>query len=165
MNKYDLVKLINLKEDYAEYNLYLDAQGVITDINGDKIKVLFFNEHNQGDYAYIDVDIKDVLIVPNAGNSSFSEYIEEYSKSFTFKEKGFKKKEFEIYSEVELLVEEERYTKYDVHKGDVGVIVEDYAVKDYVLVDFGRFDKNNNYVGDCIAVKLNDLKILDKNRV
>ena len=42
--------------------------------------------------------------------------------------------------------------------------MEDYAVKDYVLVDFGRLDENNNYYGDCISVKLKDVKILEENK-
>ena len=41
--------------------------------------------------------------------------------------------------------------------------MEDVAVQDYILVDFGRLDENNNYYGDCISVKLKDIKIIKKD--
>lgn len=164
MKKYDFVKLINLKEVYKQNNLYLNAQGIVLEFNNEKSKVLFLNEYNQGDYAYIEVINNDVKIISKDTHLTFVNYIKENLKSFIPKEKGFKKKEFEVYSQVELLVENERYSKLGVHKGDKGVIMEDYAVKDYVLVDFGRIDKNKNYFGDCISVRLKDIQILEENK-
>lgn len=164
MKKYDVVKLINLTEPFKQNNLYLNAQGIVLECNNEKSKVLFLNEYNQGDYAYLEVRNNDVETISNDTPIAFVDYIKENLKYFTPKEKGFKKKEFEAYSQVELLVEYEKYSKSGVHKGDKGVIMEDYAVKDYVLVDFGRLDKNNNYFGDCISVKLKDIKILEENK-
>lgn len=164
MKKYDVVKLTNLIEVYKQNNLYLNAQGIVLDCNNEKSKVLFVNEYNQGDYAYLEVKNNDVEIISNDTPLTFVNYIKENLKNFMPKEKGFKKKEFEVYSQVELLVENERYSKFGVHKGNKGVIMEDYAVKDYVLVDFGRIDKNNNYFGDCISVRLKDIQILEENK-
>ena len=56
-------------------------------------------------------------------------------------------------------MDNEKYAEFDVHKGDIGTIMEDVAVQDYILVDFGSLDENNNYHGDCISVRLNDVKI------
>lgn len=164
MKKYDVVKLTNLIEVYKQNNLYLNAQGIVLDCNNEKSKVLFVNEYNQGDYAYLEVKNNDVEIISNDTPLAFVNYIKENLENFMPKEKGFKKKEFKAYSQVELLVENERYSKFGVHKGDKGVIMEDYAVKDYVLVDFGRIDKNNNYFGDCISVRLKDIQKLEENK-
>lgn len=164
MKKYDLVKLINLIEVYKQNNLYLNAQGIVLECNSEKSKVLFLNEYNQGDYAYLEVGNNDIEIISEDPPSIFINYIQDNLKNFIPKEKGFKKKELEAYTQVELLIEDDKYSKFGVHKGDKGVIMEDYAVKDYVLVDFGRLDENNNYYGDCISVKLNDVKILQENK-
>lgn len=164
MKKYDIVKLSNLIEEYKQNNLYLNAQGIVLECNNEKSKVLFLNEYNQGDYAYLEVKNNDIEIISEDAPSIFKNDIQNNLKNFTPKEKGFKKKEFEAYYQVELLIEDDKYSKFGVHKGDKGVIMEDYAVKDYVLVDFGRLDKNNNYYGDCISVKLKDVKILKENK-
>ena len=66
---------------------------------------------------------------------------------------------FKAFQQVELLVDNKKYAEFDVHKGDKGTIMEDVAVQDYILVDFGSLDENNNYHGDCISVRLNDVKI------
>ena len=164
MKKYDIVKLMNLIEEYKQNNLYINAQGIVLECNNEKSKIIFLNEFNQGDYAYLEVKNNDVEIVSENTPAIFVNYIKDNLENFTPKEKGFKKKEFEAYNQVELLVEDEKYSKFGVHKGDKGVIMEDYAVKDYVLVDFGRLDEDNNYYGDCISVKLKDVKILEENK-
>lgn len=64
------------------------------------------------------------------------------------------------YDMVELLVEEERYATFGVHKGDVGCVMDNNAVQNYIEVDFSGIDKNGNYYGDCISVKINDLKVI-----
>jgi len=164
MKKYDIVRLSNLIEEYKQNNLYLNAQGIILECSNEKSEILFCNEYNQGDYAYLEVRNNDIEIISEDAPSIFINYIQDNLKNFTPKEKGFKKKEFEAYSQVELLIEDDKYSKFGVHKGDKGVIMEDYAVKDYVLVDFGRLDENNNYHGDCISVRLKDVKILEENK-
>ncbi len=122
---------------------------------------MFLNEYNQGDYAYLEINNSDIEVYKGTP-LSFMNFIKKDLKNFKPKEKGFKKKEFDAYVEVELLVELDKYSKFGVHKGDRGIIMEDYAVKDYVLVDFGRLDQNNEYYGDCISVNLKDLKIINK---
>lgn len=39
--------------------------------------------------------------------------------------------------------------------------MEDYAVQNYVLVDFSGIDKQGEYYGDCISVKIDDLKVVE----
>ena len=61
---------------------------------------------------------------------------------------------------MELLSDDENYLNLGLHKGDRGTIVEDYAIKDCVIVDFGRMLKGNGYSGDCIVIRLKDLRLL-----
>lgn len=62
---------------------------------------------------------------------------------------------------VELLVENAKYAKYGIHKGDKGCVMDDNAVQNYVEVDFSGIDKNGNFYGDCISVNVDDLKVIE----
>ena len=163
MKKFDFVELINFNSYYENYNLYLEAKGFVIEVNGDSIKVLFLNEFNEGDYAYLEVFRNDIKLTDEQPPNQLIEIIKNNLQNFTLKEKGFKPRTFKTYNQVKLLVEDEKYAKYGVHKGDIGTIMEDIAVEDYILVDFGRLDDDNNYYGDCISVNLKDVKVLGKN--
>ena len=163
MKKFDFVELINFNSYYENYNLYLEAKGFVIEVNGDSIKVLFFNEFNEGDYAYVEVFKNDIKLVDEQPPNQLIEIIKNNLQNFTLKLKGFKPIIFKVYDQVELLVDDGKYSKYGVHKGDIGTIMEDVAVQDYILVDFGRLDENNNYYGDCISVNLKDIKIIKKD--
>ena len=64
------------------------------------------------------------------------------------------------YDIVELLVEEDRYTKFGVHKGARGCVMDNKAVQNYIEVDFSGIDENGKFYGDCISVKIDDLKVI-----
>ena len=49
---------------------------------------------------------------------------------------------------------------YGIHKGDRGCVMEDNAVQNYVEVDFSGIDENGELYGDCISVKIDDLKVI-----
>lgn len=158
----DFVKLIKLKDSYKEYSLYLGVKGIIVKTNKIYSKVLFLNDYNQGDYAFLEVFNSDLEIISDTTSNALISIIDDGFKTFIPKEKGFKPITFKAYDNVELLVEDEKYSKYGLHKGDVGTIMEDVAVQDYILVDFGRLDEDDNYYGDCISVNLKDVKVLSK---
>ena len=64
------------------------------------------------------------------------------------------------YNMVELIVEEDRYARFGIHKGDRGCVMDNNAVQDYIEVDFSGIDKNGKFYGDCISVKIDDLKVI-----
>lgn len=64
---------------------------------------------------------------------------------------------------VELIVEDNKYAKYGIHKGDIGCVMDNKAVQNYIEVDFSGVDENGKYYGECISVKLDDLKLLKIN--
>lgn len=158
MNKFDFVELTNIKEAYETYNLYLKVKGFVIENCGKSSRVLFFNGFNEGDYAFVNINNEDLKLIEEQPPKQLIDFIKNNLQKFDLKEKGFKPKKFKAYQRVELIVEDDKYTKFNVHKGNIGTIMEDVAVQDYILVDFGRLDANNNYYGDCISVKIDHLK-------
>lgn len=164
MNKLDFVELININQDYENYNLYLKAKGFVMENNENSLKILFINEFNEGDYAFVDIFKEDLILSEKQPPKQVVEFLKINLKNFNPREKGFKSRTFKAYQQVKLLVEDDKYSKFGVHKGDIGTIMEDVAIQDHILVDFGRLDENNEYYGDCISVKLKDVIILQNEK-
>lgn len=160
MKKLDLVRLKNDKP-YKSYNLIKEMHGIVVDVNFDNADVVFFNPHNVGDYAIVNVQIADLDL-------DKEKLPTEFEKELLSKLDAIKSKAQNIlnpiaineYDMVELLVEDERYTKFGIHKGDRGCVMDNNAVQNYIEVDFSYIDKDGNYYGDCISVKIDDLKVI-----
>ena len=163
----DIVALINLKKEYKSKNLYENVNGIVLKVLPyNNFLVLFLNNKIVGDYAVVEVHKADIkkenIDLP-------MDFIYELKKTNKLSEENLlKKQSFDkfIFNEcdfVELLVEDEKYNKYGIHKGDVGVVAIDYAIDKSILVDFSGVDKNGNFSGDCIAVKTDDLKLIKIN--
>ncbi len=159
MKKSDLVKLKN--NNYESHNLTKDMHGIVIKTNYDNADVLFFNPHNVGDYAIVNIRKEDL-------ESEKEKLPAELEKELLSESDALKSRVKSVlvpvvineYDMVELLVEKERYAKFGVHKGDVGCVMDNNAIQNYIEVDFSGIDKNGNYYGDCISVKINDLKVI-----
>ena len=159
MKKSDLVKLKN--NNYESHNLTKDMHGIVIKTNYDNADVLFFNSHNVGEYAIVNIRKEDL-------ESEKEKLPAELEKELLSESDALKSRAkcvlvpvvINDYDRVELLVEEERYAKFGVHKGDVGCVMDNNAIQNYIEVDFSGIDKNGNYYGDCISVKINDLKVI-----
>lgn len=159
MKKFDLVILKN--DNYKSHNLTKDMHGIVIKTNCDNTDVLFFNPHNVGDYAIVNIRKEDL-------ESEKEKLPAELEKELLSESDALKSRAKSVlvpvlineYDMVELLVEEERYAKFGVHKGDVGCVMDNNAVQNYIEVDFSGIDKDGNYYGDCISVKINDLKVI-----
>ncbi len=160
MKKLDLVKLKNDKP-FKAYNIVKGMHGIVVELNFDNADVLFFNPQNVGDYAIVNVKIMDLDLDKEKLPTEFEKEL--LSKLETLKLKAKNVIEpiaINEYDMVELLVEEERYTKFGIHKGDRGCVMDNNAVQNYIEVDFSGIDKDGNYYGDCISVKIDDLKVI-----
>lgn len=160
MKKFDLVLLKN-ENPYKQYNLEKNMHGIVLENYFDTLIVLFFNPKNQGNYITATISVSDVMIcnekIPEKMINELSSNLDIIkSKS---KEK-FEPLRIKAYDMVELLVEDIKYTKYGIHKGDRGCVMEDNAVQNYVEVDFSGIDENGEFYGDCISVKIDDLKVI-----
>lgn len=160
MKKYDMIKVVNV-EDYSEYNLYPGAKGVVIKDNGETVDALLFNDYNEGDHAFLEINkiyIRPICVdMPQV----LRECIRNNLNGIKHNKKGFKPRLIRAKQSVLLLTERTEYAERGIHEGAVGIIMEQIAVKDYVIVDFRQKDLNNNIYGDCIPVKLEDLMTLD----
>ena len=145
--KNKIVKLINLKEDYKQHNLHLDAIGLVVKQKSNIVTVMFFNFKNSGEYATVDVDVKDVKLLDFELPDNIKQKLDEYINTHYIYEKNqFTTISFEECDIVELLVEDKKYTKYGIHQGETGVIADDGSmVNNKVLVDFTGVDENKQF--------------------
>ncbi len=160
----DIVVLTKLKKEYIDKNLYKNVSGVILKLESyNKCLVLFLNDKIIGDYAVVQVDNIDIK---KADVSLPMQVMSELTKSNKLngenllKKQSFRKTEFNECDRVELIVEDDLYTQFGVHKGAVGIVAIDYSVGNTILVDFSCVDQDGNYHGDCISVKIDDLKLI-----
>ena len=160
MKKLDLVKL-KIDKPYKSHNLNIDMHGIVVDVNFDNADVLFFNPHNVGNYAIVNVKTIDLDLDKEKLPTEFEKELLSKLETLKLKTKNvIETIAINEYDMVELLVEEERYTKFGIHKGDRGCVMDNNAVQNYIEVDFSGMDKDGNYYGDCISVKIDDLKVI-----
>lgn len=160
MKKLDLIRLINEKP-YVKNNLQKDMHGiVVNEIN--PISVLFFNPKNIGNYAIVKIiNVQDIIVEKEKLPKEIQQEI--FSKLDTIISKANSYLEpitINEYDMVELIVEEEKYAKYGVHKGDTGCVMDNKAVQNYIEVDFSGIDEKGDFYGDCISVKIEDLRVI-----
>lgn len=161
MKKLDLVKLINEKP-YIENNLQKDMHGIVISENANMIAVLFFNPQNIGNYAIVKVCVRDLIIDKEKLPDNIKQELLLNLDKILGKAKSYLEPIIiKAYDMVELLVEENKYSKYGIHKGDRGCVMDNKAVQDYIEVDFSGIDENGNFYGDCISVKIDDLKVIE----
>jgi len=161
MKKLDLVKLVN-NQKYNEYNLKANMYGIVINDIKNPMPILFFNHENLGDYVIIDVDRHDIVVEKEKLPITIQNEIIENLDKIISKSKNILKPNFvKEYDMVELLVEDEKYTKHGIHKGTKGCVMNNRAIQDYIEVDFSGIDFNGNFYGDCIAVKIQDLKVIN----
>ena len=161
MKKLDLVKLKNYKP-YKGYNLTRDMHGIVVKYNCNNADVLFFNPQNIGDYAIFNVKLADLELEKKKLPAELEKELLSKLNDIISKAKNIiepiKVKEYEM---VELTKEDEKYAKFGIHKGDRGCVMDNNAVQSYIEVDFSGIDKNGEFYGDCISVKIDDLKIIE----
>lgn len=160
MKKFDLILLKN-ENPYKQYNLEKNMHGIVLEKYFDTLIVLFFNPKNQGDYITATISVCDVTVcnekIPEKMINELSSNLDIVKNKSKEKFEPLRIKEYDM---VELLVEDSKYTKYGIHKGDRGCVMENYAVQNYVEVDFSGIDENGEFYGDCISVKIEDLKVI-----
>lgn len=160
MKKLNLVKLVNEKP-YIKNNLQKDMHGIVIALNIDNADVMFFNAQNVGNYAIVNVKLSDIVFDKEKLPAKMTEEILSNINKLTARSKSYLEPiDINEYETVELLVEDDKYTKFGVHKGNRGCVMDNKAVQNHILVDFSGIDDNGNYYGDCISVKIEDLKII-----
>ena len=161
MKIYDFVELISSLDYLEEKGIHKESKGTIIELKNSDAFVVFFNEKNMGDYAVANVETKFLKTIgefPKEHHDKLKVFIKDldYNKNEQFKDVNVKE-----YDLVELLVEDEKYTRFGAHKGDRGCVISNYAIHNKVEVDFSWVDKEGNFHGDCIVVNIKDLKVIE----
>lgn len=160
MKKLDLVKLIN-ERPYIENGLQKDMHGIVISENVVVVDVLFFNPQNIGNYEIVNVSVRDLIIdKEKLPNEIKQEILLNLDNILEKAKSNLEPIEINNYDMVELLVEEDKYTKFGIHKGYRGCVMDNKAVQNYIEVDFSGIDEKGNFYGNCISVKINDLKVI-----
>ena len=160
--KYKIVKIKSVKEEYAKIGLDNGSLGLLLNENNSQCLIMFFNNVNQGDYLVLvvnksDLDITD-MVLPSNLCSELEEYIENNADKISNKT-NFKAIPFNECDEVELIVEKEKYLKFDIHKGDKGIIASNKATKNKILVDFGNATEEFD---GFVSVDFEDIKKIEE---
>ncbi len=160
MKKFDLVELKNA-EKYKSYNLTNGMRGIVFSIQIDSSEVLFFNPQNIGECILAKIYPADLKIekekLPDEMIKELSYNLDKIKTKAKEKFEPIRVKQYEM---VELLVEDNKYTKYGIHKGDIGCVMETQAVQGYIEVDFSGINDKGEYYGDCVSVKIDDLNVI-----
>ena len=139
--KYIIVKLKTEIDDYIKLGLSKNSLGLILTEKEDKVLVMFFNTFNQGDYLISLVEREHLemtdIILPKQIRLELEEYIQSNADKIIGKTK-FEEIPFNECDHVELIVNKEKYLKYGLNKGSIGVIASNKAIKNKILVDFGN---------------------------
>lgn len=165
MKKLDIVKLID-DSGYGKFNLKNNMHGIVINVfKNENADVLFFNPQNDGDYAVIPINVKDLVIEKETLPKNIQDEWQSKMGVILSKAKSIIEPiEINEYDMVELLVEDNKYAKYGVHKGCTGCVMDNHAVENYIEVDFSGIDDDGNFFGDCISVNIKDLKVLERNK-
>lgn len=164
MKKYDIVKL---KDNYENFN-NIEANNigiVLKSNNNNKSTILFLNPKITGDYLVLDVDNSFLEQQKENLPPQIIKTIDSLisNNKISLKKQQFKNMKFEEYDIVRLTVEKEKYAKHGIHKGETGIVAENYMIKNDILVDFSGIDEKGNYYGDCVTVNVDDLELVKKH--
>ncbi len=159
MKKHDLVCLLN-NENLEQCGIQKNDSGVILSLNNNIAEVMFLSDKNYGDCAFANVRENDLKVIGQLEDNLISELEEFLENTNKDKHRAYKEIKIKEYDKVELLVEDIKYSQYGVHKGAVGCVIQDYLIKNEVMVDFSSVDENGNLIGDTIVVSVEDLKVI-----
>ena len=161
MKIYDFVELISSLDYLEKQGIHKESKGTIIELKSNNAFVVFFNEKNMGNYAFANVETKFLKTIgefPKEHIDKLNAFIKDldYANNTQFTDNKIKE-----YDLVELLVEDEKYSKFGVHKGNRGCVISNCAIQNKVEVDFSWVDKEGNFNGDCIVVNIKDLKVIE----
>lgn len=162
MKKLEIVRLIDDKL-YQKNNLKKDMRGIVIEEKMGSFSVLFFSPQNIGNYAIVNIFAKDIVLEKEKLPDEIQKEIKVKLGNVLSKAPNYLEPvQIKNYDIVELIVEDLKYTRFGIHKGDKGCVMDAKAVQNYIEVDFSGINDNREFYGDCISVKIEDLKVVIK---
>ena len=158
MKKYNLISLKN-DSPYKKYGVEKNAHGMIIDVLQNHVQVLFFNPRNNDEFTLIRVNKSDINLDKEELPENIKSILEKNIEKIKTKENyTFTSPKFKLFDKVELIVEKEKYTKFGLHKGEVGFVIDDIIINNSIEIDFSNLNENNKYYGETFSININDLK-------
>ena len=160
MELFDNIKLIEELKELQEKGIHKDYLGTIVKTEGDIYTVSFYNPKNLGEYAFAKVDKKYLSFVFRPHEKIIAEAQEFIENVDMEKHVSLTECDVEELDVVELIVEDGKYTRYGVHKGDRGSVISSYAIDSHWEIIFSERGTGKDIAQ--IGVDRKDFKIIDK---
>lgn len=160
MKLYDNIRLMEEIEELNQKGIHKGYPGLIVKCDEDIYTVCFYNPYNFGEKAYAKVN-KKFLTYSSRSDKRIIRELDDYLKSENM-EKHTHLTECDVkeYDAVELIVENPKYTKEGVHKGDRGCVISTYAIEGHWEIIFSERETGKDIAQ--IGVAREDFKIIDK---
>jgi hypothetical protein len=156
MQKYDIVRLKDGADKYADSGIQGGEIGTVVDTLGARRLVMFFNKKDHGDYACVWTNDDDLLYL-NGMPEEVKKWIDDIVRREDFSaHKAFRRSDIKEYDQVEVVAEKEAYARQGVHKGMRGVVMTDHAIDGKWYVIFSE-DGTGRDIADCV-IDGDDLK-------
>ena len=160
MKKYDLISLKN-ESPYKKYGIEKNLHGIIIDILQNHIQVLFFNPRNNDEITLLYVNKSDIYLDKEMLPENIKIELEKNIDKLKTKENSiFTTPKFKLFDKVELIVDKEKYSKFGLHNGDIGFVIDDVIISGNIEIDFPDLDENNEFYGETFSINIDDLKIV-----
>lgn len=160
MKKYDLISLKN-ESPYKKYGIEKNLHGIIIDILQNHIQVLFFNPRNNDEITLLYVNKSDIYLDKEMLPENIKIELEKNIDKLKTKENSiFTTPKFKLFDKVELIVDKEKYSKFGLHNGEIGFVIDDVVISGNIEIDFPYLDENNEFYGETFSINIDDLKIV-----
>ena len=160
MELFDDIKLIADVKELEEKGIYKNYLGTIVKVDGDICTVSFYNPKNLGEYAFAKVDKKYLSFVFRPHEKIIAETQEFIENVDMEKYERLSECDVEELDVVELIVEDDKYARHGVHKGDRGSVNSTYAIDNHWEIIFSERGTGRDIAQ--IGVDRKDFIIIDK---
>ena len=162
MKIWDNVILIGEIEDLSKKGIHKGIDGTVVSVDGEMCTVWFSNPKNYGEYAFAKVDSKFLqLSTPIPYTEQMLAEMKSFIQNVDMKKhEKLSECDVEELDVVELIVEDDKYARHGVHKGDRGSVNSTYAIDNHWEIIFSERGTGRDIAQ--IGVDRKDFIIIDK---
>ena len=139
MKQFEIVKL---KATIKHLSIEKGCLGILLNNGKSKSRVMLFNNTNKDEYSIVEVENERLeptsQVLTNEVKIEMEKLIKADKINASFSVNAFKE-----YDNVKLVANKPKYVKYNLFAGAVGIVAENYIIKNKVLVDFTEITKDN----------------------
>ena len=162
MKIWDNVILTGEIEDLSKKGIHKGIDGTVVSVDGEMCTVWFSNPKNYGEYAFAKVDSKFLqLSTPIPYTEQMLAEMKSFIQNVDMKKhERLSECDVEELDVVELIVEDDKYARHGVHKGDRGSVNSTYAIDNHWEIIFSERGTGRDIAQ--IGVDRKDFIIIDK---